>query len=150
MPETARQPCTPYLCCREANRALEFYAKAFGAEVRQRYTSPDGRIGHAEFGVEGATFYLSDEWPEEGVFSPAKWGGTAVALLLLVRDVDAFAERAVAAGATLARAPRDEPHGDRAAILFDPFGHRWFVATPIERVSTREIQERIGNDFKIE
>jgi PhnB protein len=149
MPET-RQACTPYLCCRDAAQALAFYEKAFGAEVRQRYTSPDGRIGHAEFGVEGATFYLSDEWPEEGVFSPAKYGGTAVALLLLVKDVDAFAQRAVDAGATLVRAPRNEPHGDRAAVFHDPFGHRWFVATPIENVSVEEVQARVGDAFAVE
>jgi PhnB protein len=149
MPD-ARQPVTPYLCCRDAARALAFYEKAFGAEMRQRWTAPDGRIGHAEFAVEGAAFYLADEWPEENVFSPAKYGGTAVALLLLVKDVDDFAKRAVDAGATLVRAPRNEPHGDRAATLHDPFGHRWFVATPIENVTTAEVQERIGDGFKIE
>jgi len=149
MPET-RQACTPYLCCRGAARALEFYEKAFGAEVRQRYVGQDGRIGHAEIGVEGATLYLADEWPEEGVFSPEKFGGTGVSILLLVRDVDAFVQRAEVAGAGIERGPRNEPHGDRSAIVRDPFGHRWFVATPIEKVSTEEVQQRIGDDFRIE
>jgi PhnB protein len=146
----ARQACTPYLCCRAAPRALEFYAKAFGAEVRQRYVGPDGRIGHAELGIEGATIYVSDEWPEEGVYSPEKFGGTGVSILLVVKDVDRFAERASAAGAKLERAPRNEPHGDRAAILRYPFGHRWFIATPIDNVTTEEVQRRVGDGFKIE
>lgn len=149
MPEP-RQACTPYLCCRDAARALEFYEKAFGAEVRQRYVGQDGRIGHAELGIEDATIYLSDEWPEEGVYSPEKFGGTGVAIMLVVKDVDAFVERAGAAGARIDRAPRNEPHGDRGAILRDSFGHRWFIATPIENVSTAEVQQRIGDDFRIE
>ena len=149
MAET-RQACTPYLCCRGAARALEFYEKAFGAEVRQRYVGQDGRIGHAELGIEAATIYLADEWPEEGVYSPEQFGGTGVSIMLVVNDVDRFAERAGGAGARVERAPRDEPHGDRSAILRDPFGHRWFVATPIENVATEQIQQRIGDDFRIE
>src|SRR5258705_13183443 len=107
MPDT-RQACTPYLCCREATRALEFYEKAFGAEIRQRYVGQDGRIGHAELGIEGSTLFLSDEWPEENVYSPEKFGGTGVSIMLIVKDVDRFAERASAAGAKLERAPRNE------------------------------------------
>jgi PhnB protein len=149
MPET-RQACTPYLCCRGAARALEFYEKAFGAEVRQRYVGQDGRIGHAEIDVEGAGIFLADEWPEESVFSPEKYGGSPVAVMLVVKDVDAFVQRAGAAGARIERPPRNEPHGDRAATLRDPFGHRWFVATPIENVTTEEVQKRIGESFRIE
>lgn len=146
----ARQACTPYLCCRGATRALAFYEEAFGAETRQRYTAPDGRIGHAELAIEGSTIYLADEWPEEGVFSPEKFGGTGVAIMLLVKDVDALVERAALAGAKVVRPPRNEPHGDRSATVHDPFGHRWFLATPIENVSTGEIQKRVGDGFKIE
>lgn len=39
---------TPYLMVRGADRALEFYKKAFGAEVLDRLPGPDGkRIMHA-------------------------------------------------------------------------------------------------------
>src|SRR5258705_2957101 len=104
----ARQACTPYLCVRGGSRALEFYEQAFGAEIRQRYVGQDGRIGHAELGIEGSTIFLSDEWPEENVYSPEKFGGTGVSIMLVVKDVDGFAERASAAGAKLERAPRNE------------------------------------------
>ena len=107
------------------------------------------RLGAGVDGPALASRYATDYLMVDTLV-PGMMGGTGVALMLLVSDVDAFAERAVAAGATLFRAPRNEPHGDRAAILFDPFGHRWFLATPIEQLSTREIQERVGRDFKIE
>jgi hypothetical protein len=32
--------------------------------------------------------------------------------------------------------------GDRYAIVVDPFGHRWSMATRIEDLSPRKIQER--------
>ena len=141
---------TPYLCCRDAARALAFYAKAFGARELVRYTAKDGPIGHAEIEIEGGRIMLSDEWPEGGVFSPEKYGGTTFAIRLVVKDVDAVAARAAAAGATIERPPTDEPYGDRACWLRDPFGHRWALATPVEEVSTEELRRRMGDSFLIE
>ncbi len=149
MAET-RQICTPYLCCREATRALEFYEKAFGAKTHTRYLDKQGRVGHAEIEVEGARFYLSDEWPEEGVYSPEKYGGTPLSIHLLVSDVDAFVKRAVAAGATLERPVADQPYGDRSGNVRDPFGHRWFLATPVEEVSKEELRRRMGDSYLID
>ena len=40
---------TPYLCVKEAARAIEFYKSAFGAREVMRMAQPDGRVGHAEF-----------------------------------------------------------------------------------------------------
>ena len=47
---------------------------------------------------------------------------TPVHIDLVVEDVDAAAERAVKAGATLETEPRDTVWG-RIAVLADPFGH---------------------------
>ncbi|HZR83392.1 MAG TPA: VOC family protein [Candidatus Binatia bacterium] len=144
------QLVTPYICCRNATGALEFYAKGFGARELIRFTDPGGKIGHAEIEIEGAHVMISDEWPEGGVFSPEKYGGTSCALRLVVADVDALAKRAVAAGATIERPPNDEPYGDRACWLRDPFGHRWLLATPIEQVSREELRRRMGDAFLVE
>lgn len=145
-----RQTCTPYLCCRDAVRALEFYEKAFGAKTLARYVDKSGRLGHGEIEVEGGVIYVSDEWPEGGVFSPDKYGGSSVAISLLVKDADAFAKRAVGAGAKLLRAVEDQPYGDRSGVLLDPFGHRWFVATEIEQVSKEELRRRMGDSYLID
>jgi PhnB protein len=144
------QIVTPYICCKDAARALEFYAKAFGARENLRFTGEDGRIGHAEIEIEGGRVMLSDEWPEGDVFSPAKYGGTTFAIRLVVADVDALAERAKAAGATIERPPNDEPYGDRSCWLRDPFGHRWNLATPVEEVSKEELRRRMGDAFLID
>jgi uncharacterized glyoxalase superfamily protein PhnB len=34
----------PFLAVRDVDRAIAFYAEAFGATVRQRVEAPDGRI----------------------------------------------------------------------------------------------------------
>lgn len=133
---------TPYLCCEDAAAALEFYAKAFGAVEIMRFAEPSGRVGHAECKIGDAVIMLSDEYPEMDIRGPRALGGTPVMIHLYVDDVDAFARRAVAAGATLTRPVADQFYGDRSAQLEDPFGHRWSIATHVEDVSPEELQRR--------
>jgi PhnB protein len=126
---------TPYLCAKDAARAIEFYARAFGAIVASRIDMPDGRVGHAELTLGGALVYLADEFPEYDHLSPETIGGSPVQFHLSVGDVDAFVARAVDAGATLVRAIADRDYGERSGTLIDPFGHRWTIASPL---GTRE------------
>src|SRR5262245_19794310 len=145
-----RQVVTPYICCKDAARALDFYARAFGAKELMRFTGKKGEIGHAQIEVEGGMIFVSDEWPEGGVYSPQKYGGTSCAIHMTVANVDALVAQATAAGATVERPPTDEPYGDRAAVLRDPFGHRWFFATVIEEVSKEELRRRVGESYLID
>ena len=94
---------SPYLTVKGAAAAIDFYRAAFGAVEQFRLTGPDGRIGHAELKIAGATVMLSDEWPDFGALSPPSVGGSPVKLHLYVDDCDAVVARAVAAGATLMR-----------------------------------------------
>ena len=141
---TAAAPAalTAYLCVRGAPAAIDFYREAFGAVETLRLTGDDGRVGHAEVTIEGATVMLSDEHPEIGVVSPETLGGTPVSLYLHVADVDATYARAVAAGAAREREPADQFHGNRNAVLRDPFGHRWMLTQPVETVSAEEMARR--------
>ncbi len=136
------QGATPYLCCREAARALAFYKEAFGAVETLRLAEANGRIGHAELRIGDALLMLSDEYPEMKILSPQALGGTATAIHLYVENVDAFCARAVAAGATLSRPVADQFYGDRVGTLYDPFGHRWSIATRVADLSTEEVQRR--------
>ncbi len=139
---------TPYLCCRDAARALEFYGKAFGATEVMRLADPSGKIGHAEIKIGNAVLMLADEHPDFGVMSPQSIGGTAVTIHLYVPDVDALVRQAAAAGATVQRPPTDEFYGDRSATLSDPFGHRWMFATHKEDVSPAELGKRYAAMMK--
>jgi PhnB protein len=133
---------TPYLCCRDAARAIEFYKQAFGATEFMRLAEPNGKIGHAEMKIGDAVIMLADEYPDHGAISPQSLGGTAVTIHLYVGDVDALVTRAGAAGAKIERPPTDEFYGDRSATLSDPFGHRWMFASHIEDVSPEELGRR--------
>jgi PhnB protein len=134
-PTTLATSVTPYLCASPASEAIEFYKRAFDAEVMMRMDEPDGRIGHAELWIGSSTVMIADEWPEYGVLSPKKLNGNSVSLVLTVTDADAAFGRALGAGATIERPLRDEPYG-RTAWVVDPFGHRWCITSPSTESNT--------------
>jgi PhnB protein len=133
---------TPYLIVRGGARALDFYAKAFGAKELFRLATPDGKIGHAEIELGDSRVMLADESPEMGARSPQTVGGTPVMILLYVEDVDGTVARAVSAGAQLTQPVADQFYGDRTGGLTDPFGHLWYVSTHVEDVPPDELQRR--------
>ena len=135
---------TPYLTVKNAAAALDFYERAFGATVTMRMDGPGGKIMHAEFLLEGSPVMLSDEFPEMGATSPETIGGVASSLMIYLENVDARFEQAIAAGATVEKAVKDQFYGDRSGTLKDPFGHRWTLATHVEDVAPDEIERRVA------
>ncbi|MEY2927984.1 MAG: hypothetical protein RL367_2461 [Pseudomonadota bacterium] len=134
---------SPYICVADAASAIEFYKQAFGATEKFRLTDPaDGRIGHAEIVIGGSVMMISDEYPDFGAVGPETLGGSPVKFHLGVDNADAAFARAIAAGATELRPLTDEFHGNRQAMVLDPFGHSWTVSSPIEDVSPVEMQQR--------
>jgi PhnB protein len=119
----------PYLCVKDAEKALEFYSKAFGAEIVGQPIAFQGKIGHAVLNIGACTVFLADEFADYGVQSPLTLGACTATVVLTVEDVDAFIERVRTAGATVAMEPKDEPYG-RTARFVDPFGQRWIVNAP--------------------
>ena len=133
---------TPYLNVRNGAAALDFYERAFGAKIYLRLDAPDGRVGHAEFHIEGSAVMLSDEFPEMGAVSPETLGGVASSLMIYLENVDARFAQAIAAGATVERPVKDQFYGDRSGTLKDPFGHRWTLATHVEDIPPDEMARR--------
>lgn len=141
------QKVFPYLRVRDANAAIEFYEKAFGAEEIFRLSEPSGRIGHAELRFGSFTVMVSDEYPEYGIQGPEAFGGTGSSVHLHVDDVDSMLTRAVDAGAKVIMEPQDQFYGERSAKLHDPFGHEWLLGSQIEDVSHAEMQRRFTAMF---
>lgn len=139
---TGQSALVPYLVVKHCAKAIDFYAAAFGATEQFRLVEPSGKIGHAEIRIEGALIMLADEYPDFGAFSPSSIGGCPIKLQLYVRDADASVARAIKAGATLVRQLKDEFYGDRTAMVADPFGYAWQLASRIENVSPAEMQAR--------
>jgi PhnB protein len=133
---------TPYLIIRGAAEAIEFYKKAFGATELFRMSAPDGKVGHAEIQIGNSRIMMADEYPDMGYNGPQTIGGSPVALMIYLEDVDAVFNRAVEAGATVKEALQDKFYGDRIGTVVDPFGHRWHLATHKEDVSMEEMERR--------
>jgi len=77
-----------------------------------------------------------------GMRGPLALGGTPVRMMIYIEDVDAFANRATAAGANMVHPPTDKFYGDRNCVLSDPFGHVWMFGTRKEEVPLEEQKKR--------
>jgi PhnB protein len=119
----------PMLSVRNGARAVEFYKTAFGALEVYRVDDPAGAVV-SRLSVDGAEFWLSDESPEHGNFSPESLGGGSVRMILTVPDPDATFAKALAAGAREITAV-DEAYGWRVGRVVDPFGHHWEIGRPL-------------------
>jgi uncharacterized glyoxalase superfamily protein PhnB len=147
-----RQPAwppalTPYIVVSDARRAMDWYAEVLGAQRRgEPIVNPDGTIGHAEVGLGDAVLMLSeasDLWPNVPVRAPDSPATFSHSLHLDVDDVDGATERARRSGASVEREPADQPYG-RAAVIVDPFGHRWILLRPPAH-ATRLSQGDVAN-----
>jgi len=136
-----RPHVVPYLCVKGAVAAIDWYAEAFGAVVCRRLPAPDGRLLHAEIEIGGHLVFLADDFPEmmDGQeSSPSATGVTTVTLHRYVADCDAVVAKASEAGAEVLMPPTDMFWGDRFAMIRDPFGHEWSIATHLRDVSDEE------------
>jgi PhnB protein len=136
---------TPYLIIKGAAQAIEYYKKVFGATELVRMNGPDGKVGHAELKIGDSIIMLADENPSmgQGHTSAATLGATPVSLYIYLPDVDHVVERAKAEGGKILKPIENQFYGDRNGFLQDPFGHMWCVATHVEDVSPKEMEERM-------
>jgi PhnB protein len=119
----------PWLSVRKSSEAIDFYKAAFGATEVFRLEDPGGGVV-ARLSIDGAEFWVGDESPEHGNFSPQTLGGGSVRMILTVADPDAVFAQAVTAGATEV-VPVAEDYGWRLGRVVDPFGHHWEIGRPL-------------------
>jgi PhnB protein len=111
---------------RGAARFISFIESAFGAEVIQRWDTPEGRVPWASVRIGNSVVGVSDPGNHE-------WAGeTKLMIYLHVADADATYEQALLAGAQSIHAPVNQPYGDRNGGVTDEWGNMWFMATPID------------------
>jgi PhnB protein len=114
----------PWLSVRRSGEAVEFYKSAFGAIEVYRLDAGGSVI--ARLSVQGAEFWVGDESPEHGNFSPETLNGSSVRMILTVADPDAVFAQARGAGAAEVYAVSEE-HGWRIGRVVDPYGHHWEI-----------------------
>ena len=137
---------TPHLIVSPCSDALAFYAKAFGAKTLMQMPGPNGLIMHAEMKIGDSIVMCSDEMelPGSPRKTPKNAGATTGGVMLYVKNVDAFFERAVAAGATAVMSPADQFWGDRYAQIEDPYGHVWALATHLRDMTAKEMKQAVA------
>jgi PhnB protein len=119
-----------------ASQAIEFYKKAFGAEVLDQALDPSGKkIWHAALRIGDSVLFVNDVFPEMGgsASHSSQW--------LYVTDVDASWKRAVDAGAKGKNPPMDMFWGDRMGHVIDPFGQEWAIATRTKDMTPEEMKK---------
>ncbi|MBZ5599326.1 MAG: VOC family protein [Acidobacteriia bacterium] len=133
---------TPHLTVRDAERAIDFYQRAFGAEVLVKHYGPGGgKIIHASLKIGDSILMLNDEFPEWGLLSPLSTGGAGVTIHVYLENVDAAFARVVSAGAEVKMPLMDAYWGARYGQVQDPFGHRWSLAARVRNLSEEEVQK---------
>ena len=133
---------TPYLTCRDAAHAIQFYQQAFGAKLKGGVMKgPDGKVMHAELVIGDSIIMLSDEFPDFGALSPQTIGGSPIGLHIYLENVDSAFDRAVKAGAKVDAPVTDMFWGDRYGKLTDPFGHKWSLGTHTADLSMEEMKK---------
>jgi PhnB protein len=135
----------PFLYIEGAAKAVEFYTSVFGASVLMRDEEPSGIVSHAMLKMGDTTVMLSDPSSADvkqndvhGLSRPPRsYGGSPVHLYIYVADVDDVVRRAVAAGAKAIDEVEDRDWGDRCGGIEDPWGHVWFVGTPLKDMAKK-------------
>jgi len=129
---SVRQPAVQVqLSVRRGRKAIEFYKAAFGAEEIYRFGGTDDHEDVVcQLAVNGAPFWVEDESPPDGNFSPETVGGSTGRLLLIVEEPVDVVERAVTLGASEV-GPVAEEHGCLLGRIDDPYGHRWEIGRPL-------------------
>ena len=119
------------LSVRGGRAAVNFYVTAFGAQEVFRFGGDEASEELvAQLRVGEAFFWVEDESPEHGNFSPVTVGGATTRMLLIVDDPAATLARAVATGAREV-SPVAEEHAWLIGRIDDPFGHRWEIGRPL-------------------
>jgi PhnB protein len=127
---------TPNIIVEDAEQAIAFLKKAFGAVENYRLTMANGLVTHCELLIGDSILNLGTAM--EG------WPAKALTAQIFVEDADVIFERAVASGAEVVMPMTDMFFGSREGRVTDPSGNSWTIATLKEVVTPAEIQRRMA------
>ena len=118
----------PSLRYKDANAAIEWLCEAFGFQKHLVVPAEGGGVGHAQL-VWGETMVMLSSMRDDEfgalLASAQDAGGSTQSTYFVVDAIDAHYEQAVAAGAEIVMAIRDEDYGGRVYSAKDPEGNLW-------------------------
>ncbi|PZR32125.1 VOC family protein [Caulobacter segnis] len=126
--------------------AVAWLQQAFGFSIALLVEDDQGRLAHGELTFGDSTVMIGSPWHGR-LASPDGLGGktTQTVHIQITGDVDVHCARARAAGARIFAEPETQFYGDRTYRCYDPEGHIWTVAAPVESVSIAEMEARSGH-----
>jgi uncharacterized glyoxalase superfamily protein PhnB len=116
------QAVSPYLAVANVAATAQFLERAFGFMRGVALPDGDGQLRYAEMRHGNSVVMLVRKGDQT---TPT---AGAAALYAYVHDVDSALTQARDAGAGVSEAD-DKAWGDRAAVVTDPDGYRWVLAT---------------------
>ena len=123
----------PTMRYQDAPKAIDWLCNAFGFEKHLVVPDESGGIAHAQLTFGNGMIMLGSARDDEfGKLqkTPKAVGGVGTqSAYVIVADADSHYARAVAAGATVVYAIRDEDYGGRGYSCRDPEGHLWNFGT---------------------
>ncbi|WP_258170577.1 VOC family protein [Burkholderia cepacia] len=123
---------TPRIVVRDPENLIEFIRTVFRAQGEFRAGLPaEIRIGDSVVMISGG----------DGLRDPMP-----AFLYVYVEDADSTYRRAMAANAISLEVPADMPYGDRRAMVKDPWGNTWQIATHQRDFPVDGIRSRLAND----
>jgi PhnB protein len=137
----------PRLVVADPDAAADFYREALGAEVRGRFTMPDGTVTNIDLAIGTESLSLTSEVEDWGLLGPLTVGGSPVLLKLTVADARLARDRMVDAGAEEIVPVEDRPYGRCEGRVRDPFGHLWIPSHVTEDLTEDEIHQRLRTAY---
>ncbi len=131
---------TPYMLVGDVDQLVDFLTAAFGAEEKERVPNQDGKTRHAEVLI-GDSYVMMGRAQDE--FPPLP-----CMLYIYVPDTDATYAQALTAGAKSMQEPQDMFYGDRNAIVADPTGNTWCIATHQDTLTPGELAKRAEENMR--
>jgi uncharacterized glyoxalase superfamily protein PhnB len=122
--------CIAFLTYGDATAAIDWLEQTLGFERSSVHDGPDGRVAHAELTFGGGMVMLGPAGDNDfGLKTPRELGAVTQGVYLVVDEIDAHFERAVAGGAEIVRELHDTDYGSRDYMVRDPEGNLWSVGT---------------------
>jgi PhnB protein len=115
---------SPYLIVNGANETIAFLTQAFDAVEIRRFPGESGGVMHAEVRIQDSVIMMGD--------SAENWPAVPAHIHIYVPDVDAYYQRALAAGAESVQEPAQQPDDeDKRGGVKDAGGTTWWIATKV-------------------
>ena len=118
----------PTLRYKDAHMAIEWLCEAFGFKRHVIVDGPDGTIAYAQLVLGGGMIMLGsarDDDFRRMMKTPEDAGTNTQSAYVVLDEINAHYNQAVAVGAEIGMPLVDEDYGGRGYSALDPEGHLW-------------------------